>query len=152
MIYELVDYLKVSTERKHQSILLNLPPAFPTVWADEDRIRQVMLNLLDNAIKFTPQNQKILLEVSANRDCFMVHIKDNGCGIDEEDQKHLFELYWCSNNDKEGLHGLGIGLPLSKMLVELHGGRIWFESEKGIGSTFSFSIPMMLTGLPASNK
>ena len=152
MVHELVDYLKVSTERKHQSIILNLPPVFPTVWADEDRVRQIMLNLLDNAIKFTPQNRNIFLEVSANRDCFIVHVKDNGCGIDEEDQKHLFELYWCSSNNEKGLHGLGIGLPLSKMLAELHGGRIWFESKKDAGSTFSFSIPMMLTGLPASNK
>lgn len=152
MIYELVDYVKVSTERKHQSIVLNLPPVFPTVWADEDRIRQVILNLLDNAIKFTPQNREIVLKVDADQNCFIIHIKDNGCGIDDEDQKHLFELYWCSNSNEEGLHGLGIGLPLSKMLVELHEGRIWFQSKKGIGSTFSFSIPMILTGLPASNK
>ena len=152
MVHELADYVKVSTERKRQSILLNLPPVFPTVWADEDRIRQVILNLLDNAMKFTPQNRKIILEVNANQDCFMVHIKDNGYGIDEEDQKHLFELYWCSNSNENGLGGLGIGLPLSKMLVELHGGRIWFVSKKGIGSTFSFSIPMKLTGLPTNNK
>jgi len=152
MIRELADYVKVVTERKQQTLLLDLPPIFPTVWADEDRIRQIVLNLLDNAIKFTPQNREIVLKVDADEDCFMIHIKDNGCGIDNEDQKHLFELYWCSNNNGEGLHGLGIGLPLSKMLVELHGGRIWFESNKGIGSTFSFSIPMMLTGLPAGNK
>lgn len=145
MIYDLVDFMKVNAERKHQSITLDIPQAFPIVWADEDRIRQVTLNLLDNAIKFTPENGRVVLKVNANQESFMVHIKDNGCGIDIEDHKHLFELYWCSKNNEEGLSGLGIGLPLSKMLIELHGGKIWFESEKGKESIFSFSIPMMLS-------
>ena len=152
MIEDLVDYVKLSAERNKQSILVKIPPKFPTVWADEDRIRQVILNLLDNAIKYNPKNSKITLEVDADRYNLMVHIKDNGIGIDEEDQKHLFELYFVSSNNKEGLRGLGIGLPLSKMIVESHGGRIWFESKKGAGSTFSFSIPMILPKLSPNNN
>jgi signal transduction histidine kinase len=144
MIKDLVDYVKISIERKNQSIALDLPPSFPTVWADEDRIRQVILNLLDNAMKFTPKNGKIFIKVNANEESCMVHIKDNGCGIAIKDQKHLFELYWCSNDNEKELSGLGIGLPLSKMIIELHGGKIWFESEKDKQSIFSFSIPMVL--------
>ena len=149
MVYDLVDYVKINAERKLQSVTLDIPPSFPAVWADEDRIRQVILNLMDNAVKFTPQNGNILLKIDADQNSFMVHIKDNGYGIEEEDQKHLFELYWCSKNNKKGLSGLGMGLPLAKMLVELHGGQIWFRSEKGKGTTFSFSIPMMLSRLPS---
>jgi len=148
MVEDLVDYVKLSIERNDQTISVKLPPTFPTVWADEDRIRQVILNLLDNAIKYNPKNSKITLEVDANQYNLMVHVTDNGTGIDEEDQRHLFELYFVSSNNKEGLRGLGIGLPLSKMIVESHGGQIWFESERGAGSTFSFSIPMILPKLP----
>jgi len=132
MIEDLVDYVKLSAERNNQSILVKIPPAFPTVWADEDRIRQVILNILDNAIKYNPKNSIITLEVDANRYNLMVHVTDNGIGIDEEDKEHLFELYFVSSNNKEGLRGLGIGLPLSKMIVESHGGQIWFESKKGM--------------------
>jgi signal transduction histidine kinase len=152
MIDDLVDYVKLSAEKNDQSILVNIPPTFPTVWADEDRIRQVILNLLDNAIKYNPKKSNIVLEVDANRYNLIVHIKDNGRGIDEEDQKHLFELYFVSSNNKEGLRGLGIGLPLSKMIIESHGGQIWFESKKGEGNTFSFSIPMVIPKLSPNNN
>jgi signal transduction histidine kinase len=152
MIEDLVDYIKVNAERNNQTITVQLPPTFPTVWADEDRIRQVVLNLLDNAIKYNPKNSSITLRVEADQRNLMVHVMDNGIGIDEEDQKHLFELYFVSNNNKEGLRGLGIGLPLSKMIVESHGGQIWFESKKHFGSTFSFSIPMMLPKTSLTNN
>ncbi|UCG54015.1 MAG: HAMP domain-containing histidine kinase [Dehalococcoidia bacterium] len=152
MIEDLVDYIKVNAERNNQTITVKLPTTFPTVWADEDRIRQVVLNLLDNAIKYNPKNSNIILEVEADRYNLMVHVTDNGIGIDEEDQKHLFELYFVSSNNKEGLRGLGIGLPLSKMIIESHGGQVWFESKKDIGSTFSFSIPMILPKTPLNNN
>ncbi len=150
-VHELVDYVKINAERKRQSIVLDLPASFPTVWADEDRTRQVILNLLDNAIKFTPQYGRIAVKLDASRNNFIIHVKDNGCGIDEEEQKHLFELYWCSKNKKTSLSGLGIGLPLSKMFVELQGGQMWVKSKKGAGSTFSFSIPMILPKSSANN-
>ncbi|MCK5615639.1 HAMP domain-containing histidine kinase [Candidatus Pacearchaeota archaeon] len=152
MIYDLVDYMKIVTDRKKQEVILDLPPSSPIVWADEDRIRQVILNLLDNAIKFTPNNGKITLKIDVTENSFIVHIQDTGCGIDKKEQKHLFELYWRSDNIKKDLNGLGIGLPLSKMIIELHGGQIWVKSKKGRESTFSFSIPHKLADRFSTDK
>ena len=149
MAEEVVDYVKIIAERNKQSIVLEKPLTFPTVWADEDRIRQVIINLLDNAVKYNPQNSQIHLEIEANRTNLIVNVSDNGIGIDEDDQKYLFDLYFVSSNNKEGLRGLGLGLPLSKMIIESHGGRIWFESKKGVGSKFSFSIPMIIPKVSA---
>ena len=150
-IRDLAEYEKIYAERKKLSIVLDLPPSFPAVWADEDRVRQVVLNLLDNAIKFTPQCGKITIKIDAIQDNVMVHVKDNGYGIDAAEQEHLFEPYWTDKDSRSSPGGQGIGLPLSKMIIELQGGQMWVESKKGAGSTFSFSIPMILPKSSDSN-
>ncbi|UCE97576.1 MAG: HAMP domain-containing histidine kinase [Dehalococcoidia bacterium] len=152
MIEEVVDYVNIIAERNNQTIIVKKPPTFPTVWADEDRIRQVIINLLDNAIKYNPNNSQINLDLDAGRNVLSVHVSDNGTGIEIDDQKRLFDLYFVSSNNKEGLRGLGIGLPLAKMIVEAHGGQIWFESKIGVGSKFSFSIPLILPILSSPNN
>lgn len=127
---------------KNQSLLAELPPFLPTIYADEDRIRQVLANLMDNAIKFTPEGGKITICSRQEGEGIAVEVSDTGPGIDENDQKNLFEPYFRSPRDRERLKGLGLGLVLSKFFVEAHNGRIWFRSEKGKGSTFSFFLPI----------
>jgi PAS domain S-box-containing protein len=125
-----------------QSLTLELPSSLPRVWADEDRLRQVLLNLLINASKFTQEGGKIILRAREQNDSLVVEVEDNGPGIPKEDQGRLFRPYHRQLSDREHLSGLGLGLALCKNIVELHDGEIWLNSEVGKGSTFSFSIPL----------
>jgi len=128
--------------RGGQSLNLELPSTLSTVWADRERLRQIVLNLLNNAFKFTPAGGKITLRAREDGANLVVEIEDTGPGISKEDQKRLFEPYHRVAKDRERLSGLGLGLALSKSLVELHGGQIWVNSRRGKGSTFGFSVPL----------
>lgn len=123
------------------SVIFNLPDSLPWVMADADRVRQVLLNLIDNAFKFTPPGGTITLSAREEAESIVVDVRDTGRGISEEDQKELFQPYHRLVTDRERFSGLGLGLALSKTIVELHGGRIWVTSRKGAGSTFTFSLP-----------
>jgi PAS domain S-box-containing protein len=131
---------------KNQSLTLELPDSLPLVKGDGGRLRQVVLNLLNNACKFTPEGGRITLRARRDGTNLIMEIQDTGRGITEEEQKRLFEPYHRLESDREHLSGLGLGLALSKALVGLHGGRIWVESKAGKGSTFSFSIPLETAG------
>lgn len=128
--------------RNGQALDAELPGSLPVIVADEERFQQVVLNLLNNAVKFTPPGGKITLRAGVERDNLTVEVQDTGIGIPENEQKILFEPYRSLKSDRARLSGLGLGLSLSKKLVELHGGRIWVKSKKGKGSTFGFSIPL----------
>lgn len=134
--------MKVVTSAAGQSLRVMLPDSLPPVWADADRLRQVVQNLLINASKFTPEGGKITLRAKEQDEYMVVEVQDNGPGIPEEDQKRLFLPYNRQLGDREHLSGLGLGLALCKYLVELHDGEIWLNSRVGKGSTFSFSIPL----------
>ncbi|MEE8413812.1 MAG: ATP-binding protein, partial [Dehalococcoidales bacterium] len=127
---------------KGQSLAQELPAALPSIMADEERLKQIVLNLLNNAIKFTPQGGQITLRAREDDSDLIIEVEDTGRGISEEEQQRLFEPYHRSESDRDRLSGLGLGLTLAKSFVELHGGRIWVESDKGKGSTFTFSIPL----------
>jgi len=132
--------------RNGQTLTARLPDSLPVVVADEERFRQIVLNLVNNAVKFTPPGGKIVLKARLESDTLVVEVQDNGVGISKEEQKLLFEPYRSLESEHERLSGLGLGLSLSKKLVELHGGQIWVKSEKGKGSTFGFSIPLVAAG------
>ena len=129
-----------SAERDGISLGLTIDPEEITVPADERRVRQVVLNLLSNAAKFTPAGGRV--DVSAHLDTGVVEISvaDTGPGIPAEDQESIFQEFVQSATSK-GTQGTGLGLPLSRKLVELHGGRLWVESQPGKGSTFTFTLP-----------
>ncbi|MBA7546817.1 Alkaline phosphatase synthesis sensor protein PhoR [subsurface metagenome] len=131
--------------RNGQSLSLELPSSLSAVWADEERLRQVVLNLLNNAFKFTPAGGKIILRAKEDGTNLIIEVQDTGRGISEEEQQRLFEPYYRLESDRERLSGLGLGLALSKKLVDLHGGQIWVKSGKGKGSTFGFSVPLEAT-------
>ena len=129
-----------------QSLVLVLPPSLTPVWADEERLRQVVLNLLINASKFTPEGGKITLKAEEKNSALVVEVQDTGRGVPEEERQWLFQPYHRQITDRERLSGLGLGLALCKYLVELHDGKIWVTSQVGRGSTFAFSVPLAAFG------
>lgn len=134
--------MKIVALAAGQSLRVTLPDSLPRVWADTDRLRQVVQNLLINASKFTPDGGKITLRAKERDGSLVVEVQDNGPGIPEEDQKRLFQPYNRHLGDREYLSGLGLGLALCKYLVGLHDGEIWLNSRMGKGSIFGFSIPL----------
>ncbi len=113
------------------------------VYADPARIRELINNLFDNAIKFT-QKGKVVFGISGNKDSVQFYIKDTGVGIPPEDIKHLFQkFYRVDNSPTRTIGGTGLGLFISRKIVELYGGRIWVHSDPGKGSTFYVSLPRL---------
>lgn len=112
---------------KGLSLSLELPPAL-IVNADEQRLEQILLNLLANAIKFTPVAGQIILRAREEKENVIVEIQDTGPGIPKEEQIKLFRPYYQVMADRHRVPGLGLGLAITKQLVELHGGRIWVDS------------------------
>jgi signal transduction histidine kinase len=109
---------------------------------DERRIRQVVFNLLSNAVKFTPEGGSVDVRSAQRNGEVLVSVADTGPGIAREDQERIFQEFQQTGLGAEQREGTGLGLALSKSLVELHGGRIWVESEPGHGSTFTFTLPV----------
>ena len=141
LVTQTVEELTPLIQEKNQTLQLDIPEILP-ISGDETRLSQLLINLLRNANKFTPNDGKISLHVETIEDRVRVRIKDSGIGMDEEDIEKLFKPFPGIN------HGLnvtssGLGLSISKGIVELHNGAIWAESEgKGKGSTFSFTLPL----------
>ena len=129
-------------QSKGQSFNPDLPPSLPRIKGDGERLEQVLANLLSNASRFAPRGGSIVLRARKRGSDLVIQVQDNGIGIPEEEQKRLFEPYYRAKLGKGERRGLGLGLTLCKQLVELHGGKIWAESEEGKGSTFSFSLPL----------
>lgn len=124
---------------------INLDPATKASW-DRLRVEQVLVNLISNAIKYAP-HQIIDVEMKAESGDVIVSVKDRGPGIREEDQMRIFERYERVESS-HGLPGLGLGLYISKQIIEAHGGRIWVESKPGRGSTFFFRVPLKILNKP----
>ncbi len=139
---QVVERLQITT-KEH---LLNLAAEQASIWlrGDRNRLEQVLLNLIGNAIKYTPQGGQIDISVTQLQDepCALVRIHDQGIGIPREQQARLFARFSrASNASAHGITGTGLGLFLCRELIERHGGRIWLESEEGKGSIFSFMLP-----------
>ena len=119
-----------------------LDPAVDEIEADERKVKQIVLNLLTNAVKFTPAGGTVTLEAKPGGAGVLVSVRDTGVGIAADDQARVFEEFTQAGTAAtSGQEGTGLGLTLSRRLVELHGGRIWVESALGSGSTFSFTLP-----------
>jgi signal transduction histidine kinase/CheY-like chemotaxis protein len=135
-----------AAEQRHIKLSLVIAEALPLVIADRSRVRQIVTNLLDNAVKFTPENGVIGVHasVSAEEPGFVrIEVTDTGCGIQLEEIPKVFDrLYQVPNADHSTRTGLGLGLCICKQLVALHGGVIQVESRTGMGSTFSFTLPV----------
>jgi signal transduction histidine kinase len=129
---------------QHVQLALELPDAIPLVMADRDRLIQVMLNLLSNAVKFCDRTAgHVVVRLSREADRLRVDVRDNGRGIAPADHQLIFERFRQVGNTLTGKpHGTGLGLPISRRIVEHFGGSLWVDSEFGKGSTFSFTLPL----------
>ncbi|MGH9015511.1 MAG: ATP-binding protein [Acidimicrobiia bacterium] len=111
------------------------------VVADADAFGHVLVNLLTNAVKFSPPGSRVGVTAHAAGDEIVIGVSDEGVGVAPEDQARIFERFYQSNAPVASRRGTGIGLAIARRFAELHGGRIWVESEPGLGSTFSFTLP-----------
>lgn len=143
LLRDLADEMTPVASAAGHVLTTDLPEDNGTVLGDSDRLRQIVQNLMNNAIKFTPSGGKITLLARALGDILVIEVRDSGPGIAEEDLARLFDPYYRRVEDRERLSGLGLGLALSKRLVELHGGKIWVKSQLGVGTTLGFSLPLM---------
>ncbi len=134
------DRMRIQAERSGLSLSLDCPEDLPKVNVDAARMEQVLVNLIHNAIKFTPPGGAIHIRGWLQENEVIFAISDNGVGIAEEDLKRIFERFYKADRARSA-GGTGLGLSIAKHLVESHGGRIWAESELGKGSTFFISIP-----------
>ena len=124
-------------------VVPEISPGLPPVWADRERLHQVVFNLLDNALRFTPPGGTVTVSVTSDRDAVQVRVADTGPGIPAEHLPHVFErFYRVDQSRSRGDGGTGIGLAIARSIVEAHRGRIWAESEVGSGSTFGFALPL----------
>lgn len=134
------DRLRLQAERAGLSLQVDCPDDLPLVLADAGRIQGVMVNLIHNAIKFTPAGEITVRSTEQDGSmCFLV--QDTGIGISPEDQLRIFERFFKSDRSR-ATSGTGLGLAIARHLVKAHGGRIWVESELGKGSRFYFTLPL----------
>lgn len=126
-----------------QRITVDIPEGLPHVWADYNRLERIFLNLLTNALKYSDEGTPVRVRAEARDHEVAVAVSDQGCGIPAEELSQIFErFYRTADTRKRGVEGLGLGLYITRLLVEAHGGKIWVESIVGQGSTFTFTLPV----------
>lgn len=140
---QIIDGFLEQAKENNLTLTLQKPQNIPPIAADKMRITEVLSNLLTNAISYTSPAGQILVQIEVFGDQVITQVKDNGRGIPKDAIPHLFTKFFRVEGAlSEGAKGTGLGLYISKAIVELHHGKIWVESEPGKGSTFSFSIPV----------
>jgi CheY-like chemotaxis protein/anti-sigma regulatory factor (Ser/Thr protein kinase) len=127
------------------TLAVDIAPEVDLIEADELRFRQVVLNLLSNAVKFTPDGGSVRVHAYREGGDIAVTVTDSGVGVPEVDQERIFESFQQGGRGAAREEGTGLGLTLSRRIVELLGGRMWLRSEVGVGSTFGFAIPARLS-------
>jgi len=142
-INDVQSIIREMANKKRLNLQIAVPEDLPNVYADLVKFKQIMYNLLSNAVKFTPERGSITIEANFNDDEFLVSVTDTGIGIEPKNQEAIFdEFKQLDSSRARQYEGTGLGLSLTRRLVELHGGRIWVESEGlGMGSKFSFTLP-----------
>jgi len=128
------------TER-NQTLILNLPEELPTVYGDPTQLRQMLDNLIGNAVKYTPDGGQITLRGMEEDGQVILQVEDNGRGIPLEDQAKIFDRFYRASNVDEDIPGTGLGLAITKRIVENHRGRIWVDSSEDLGSVFTVVLP-----------
>ena len=135
-------------QRRAITLRCAVDPGLAKVHADERKVRQVLLNLLSNALKFTPEGGAIDIRATAHDDRTEIAVTDTGVGIAPEDQEAVFEEFRQVGSAAKRIEGTGLGLAISRKFIELHGGRIRVQSQVGSGSTFTFTLPRVQTRSP----
>jgi K+-sensing histidine kinase KdpD len=134
---------EASVRANHHHIVMTLGRKLPRMFIDAKRIRQVLDNLVDNAIKYSPKGTKISISARINGYELLISVTDHGSGIPAEELTNIFDrMYRIEQRLSSGVDGIGLGLHICQRLVEAHGGRIWAESTVGKGSTIYFTLPV----------
>ena len=142
IIKEVVNIVKSLAAKKNIQIKCNLPKKPVYIMADSQKFNQIMYNLLSNAIKFTNQNGNIEVGVKELKKFVQIYVKDDGIGIDKKYHGKIFGKFEQVENNYSGKYSsTGLGLTITKELIEMHGGRIWLESKLNNGTTFTFELP-----------
>jgi signal transduction histidine kinase len=144
LIREVANALRPQLEGKGQGLTLDLAEALPAIVGDADRIRQILTNLLSNAMKYTASGGRITITASGDASHVRIAVRDTGIGLSPEDQTQLFTPFFRAQQEAiQEIGGTGLGLAITRVLVELHGGVITVNSVPGQGSTFSFTLPAL---------
>jgi len=131
----------LQADQKHVYLNIDLPENLPLVKADESKVAWVLINLLSNAIRFTPSGGNVTLKITGNDGAVEFSVRDTGVGIEPQNLSRIFDKFFQASTKQAEHHtGVGLGLAISKEIIEAHGGKIWAESEYGKGSTFRFYL------------
>jgi len=141
ILHELVAGFKVKASEKNIAIRLDVPEKLPVVPVDKIQIERVISNLLDNAIKYSPEKSKITLRAWNDENNIFIESKDQGLGISEENLPNVFDYFYRIETGSDRRAGVGLGLAAVKAIIEAHGGKVWVKSEEGTGSSFFVKIP-----------
>ncbi len=143
LIQDALEAVRMIAEGKNQQLISEIQPNLPDLWVDADMIRRVLINLVENAVKYTPSGSEIHVGARQSGEGRLVElwVRDNGPGIPVIDRERIFDKY-ARLQSKDGPKGFGLGLAFCRLAVEKHGGRIWVDSEGSRGSTFHFLLPV----------
>jgi len=147
-----VEALAAKAEIKHQKLVVNLPETLPPVYANPVRLRQMASNLIENAIKYTPEGGTVSVSVFMDDDQQILTVTDTGIGILLADQPYIFDKFYRAKSVPDDITGTGLGLSIVKSIVENHNGRIWVDSKPGSGSTFVAVLPTHVESKAASPR
>jgi len=146
LVRDVIDEL---TETPRHAITLDTQADLPTVWGDRVQLRQALVNLIGNAIKYTPTGGRITVRSREADEELLVNVEDNGLGIPADRLPNLFKrFYRAKQPGTEAIGGTGLGLSLVKAVIEGHSGRVWVQSQENKGSTFGFALPLDHTRSP----
>jgi NtrC-family two-component system sensor histidine kinase KinB len=143
LVAEACSAVQRMVKSKNQKLLVNLPDDLPPAWVDEDMIRRVVINLLENASKYSPSEREIEINAQSEGEWIRFAVKDSGAGIPPEDRERIFNKFVRLTADSAP-KGIGLGLTFCRLAVNAHGGRIWVESQPPHGSQFYFTLPKAL--------
>ncbi len=146
LVHVAADRLRPQFEDKGVELHVEVPPHLPQVQVDPDRVIQVLINLLGNALQYTPPGGQVQIRAWQDEQAVVISVQDTGIGIPPEHLPYIFERFYRVDKSRSRAGGgSGIGLTIAKHLVEAHGGRIWAESAgAGQGTTFSFTLPLAI--------
>jgi K+-sensing histidine kinase KdpD len=135
--------LRLRDKSEKHTLIIDAPSNLPATTVDTFRIERVLLNLIDNAIKYSPKGGEVRISANMRGNKLVISVSDQGIGISKENQQKLFQKFQRLDiEDQHEISGVGLGLRVCYIIIEAHGGEIWVESEKGKGSTFSFTLPI----------